>query len=86
MTKSFPVHIICVMCEKWGYENNIPLHKARTCVKKFDIECGDCPTCWDRRRAYTEAGVTDQTVYKFEMSATCPTYYDHEEEKLIITI
>jgi 7-cyano-7-deazaguanine synthase in queuosine biosynthesis len=70
---------------KWGYENNIPLHKARTCVKKFDIECGDCPTCWDRRRAYTEAGVIDQTEYKFEMSTTYPTYYDHEQEEKLIT-
>jgi 7-cyano-7-deazaguanine synthase in queuosine biosynthesis len=66
---------------KWGYENGIPIHKARTCVKKFDIECGDCPTCWDRRRGFKEAGVPDLTEYKFEMSAEYPTYYDHENEE-----
>lgn len=68
---------------KWGYENHIPIHKTRTCVKKLDIECGDCPTCWDRRRSFKEAGVPDATVYKYKMSSEYPTYYDHEnEEKL----
>jgi 7-cyano-7-deazaguanine synthase in queuosine biosynthesis len=68
---------------KWGHEHDIPLYKTRTCVKRFDIECGDCPTCWDRRRAYKEAGVVDRTKYKYETSKNYPTYYDHEaEEKL----
>jgi len=66
---------------KWAYENGVPLHKARTCVKSFDVECGDCPTCWDRRRGYKEAGVKDQTKYKFPMSEKYPTYYDHEKEE-----
>src|SRR3990167_8289902 len=66
---------------KWSYENNVPLHKARTCVKSFNIECGDCPTCWDRRRGYKEAGVKDPTKYKFPMSEKYPTYYDHEKEE-----
>ncbi len=66
---------------KWSYENEIPLHKARTCVKSFDIECGDCPTCWDRRRGYKEAGIKDPTKYRFPMSEKYPTYYDHEKEE-----
>lgn len=66
---------------KWAYENGIPLHKARTCVKNFDIECGDCPTCWDRRRVYKEAGIKDPTKYMFKMSEKFPTYYDHEQEE-----
>jgi len=66
---------------KWAYDNGIPLHKARTCVKSFNIECGDCPTCWDRRRGYKEAGVKDPTKYKFPMSEKYPTYYDHEKEE-----
>lgn len=49
------------------------------------VDCGDCPTCWDRRRAYTDAGVIDQTEYKFDMSASYPTYYDHEQEEKLIT-
>lgn len=66
---------------KWGYENNIPLHLSRTCVKNFDIECGDCPTCWDRRKGYKKAGIVDPTPYKYEMSSKYPTYYDHEKEE-----
>lgn len=66
---------------KWCDLNDIPLHMARTCVKKFEIECGDCPTCWDRRRGYKEAGVVDKTQYKFEMSKNYPSYYDHEHEE-----
>jgi 7-cyano-7-deazaguanine synthase in queuosine biosynthesis len=68
---------------KWGYENNIPLHFSRTCVKNFETECGDCPTCWDRRRGYKEAGIDDPTPYKYDMSSNFPTYYDHEKEEKI---
>lgn len=66
---------------KWAYKNGIPIHKARTCVKKYRIDCGDCPTCWDRRRAYKEAGIKDPTRYRFKMSSSYPTYYDHEGEE-----
>jgi len=66
---------------KWAHGNEVPLHKARTCVKSFDIGCGDCPTCWDRRRGYKEAGVKDPTKYRFPMSKKYPTYYDHEKEE-----
>ena len=67
---------------KWGYDNGIPLHFCRTCVKNNALECGDCPACWDRRRGYKEAGVIDPTPYRFEMSEKYPTYYDHEKEEL----
>lgn len=66
---------------KWAYNNGIPLHKARTCVKNFKLECGDCPTCWDRRRAYKETGIKDPTKYMFPMGKKYPTYYDHEHEE-----
>ena len=66
---------------KWAVEHNIPIHKARTCVKNYPIQCGDCPTCWDRRRAYKELGIKDPTKYRFEMSNKFPTYYDHEDEE-----
>ena len=66
---------------KFAYENGIPLHKARTCVKNFDIECGDCPCCWDRRRGYEEAGVKDLTKYMFEMSEKMPSYYTHNNRQ-----
>ncbi len=65
----------------WAYKNDVPIHVARTCVKNTDIECGDCPTCWDRRRAYKELGIDDPTPYRFPMSKKYPTYYTHENEE-----
>ena len=66
---------------KWCIENKIPIEKARTCVKKFNLQCGDCPTCWDRRRVYNELGISDPTPYLFQMGKHYPTYYQHEEEE-----
>jgi len=59
-------------------DKKFDLTKTRTCVKDHPIQCGDCPTCWDRRRAYKEAGVKDLTKYRFDMSEKFPTYYDHQ--------
>jgi predicted amidophosphoribosyltransferase len=76
----------CLACgtDISNYENNIPLYKARTCFKSFEKECGDCPTCWDRRRAYKEIGIIDETKYHFDMSEKYPTYYDYENEEKIL--
>lgn len=68
---------------KWCIEQGVPIERARTCVKKSDLQCGDCPTCWDRRRAYKELGLRDPVPYLFEMGENYPTYYQHEEEKQI---
>jgi 7-cyano-7-deazaguanine synthase in queuosine biosynthesis len=67
---------------KWCYDNEIPVHLARTCVKDSELECGDCPCCWDRRRGYKEAGIDDPTPYRFDMSKQYPTYYTHLDEEL----
>lgn len=48
---------------KWSYENNIPIHKARTCVKSFNHECGTCSSCRARKTGYSEAGINDPTRY-----------------------
>jgi len=53
---------------KWSYENGIPIHKARTCVKSFDLECGACSACRFRRKGYSEAGIKDPTKYMSEIS------------------
>lgn len=63
---------------KYCNDKQFDLTKTRTCVKRHPIQCGDCPTCWDRRRAYKEAGVKDLTKYRFDMSALMPTYYCHQ--------
>ena len=46
---------------------NIPIEKTRTCVKKFDIQCWDCPPCYDRRLSIKRAWVIDKTEYLYEM-------------------
>jgi len=48
---------------KWAYENDIPLHKARTCMKSFNLECGTCFACQCRRNGYARAGIKDPTKY-----------------------
>lgn len=59
-------------------ENKIPIEKTRTCVKGSEIQCGDCPPCWDRRRIIKELGFQDKTQYLYPMSVNYPTYYSHE--------
>ncbi len=59
----------------------MPLHKARTCVKKFEKHCGDCPPCWDRRRTYIESGVEDPTKYIFNMSGKCQSIIITKKKK-----
>jgi 7-cyano-7-deazaguanine synthase len=34
-----------------------------SCYKGGEIHCGSCGTCFERREAFTEAGVEDPTVY-----------------------
>lgn len=70
----FDKDVFIKYCEEKGFD----LTKTRTCVKDHPVQCGDCPTCWDRRRAYKEAGIKDKTKYRFDMSDTMPTYYDHQ--------
>lgn len=49
--------------------------------KIFELECGDCPTCWDRRLGYLDAGITDPTKYTYPFSKEHPTYYSHLKEE-----
>jgi 7-cyano-7-deazaguanine synthase in queuosine biosynthesis len=60
---------------------NLPIEKTRTCVKRFDKQCGDCPACWDRRVLIKKAGLEDKTEYLYEFTDVHPTYYTHDEEE-----
>jgi 7-cyano-7-deazaguanine synthase len=35
-----------------------------TCFKGRENQCGVCASCYDRRSAFTEAGLTDPTIYE----------------------
>ena len=40
-----------------------PLHLSWSCYQGGDVHCGACGTCYERREAFRDAGVTDPTVY-----------------------
>lgn len=60
---------------KYCEENGLDLTKTRTCVRNTKIQCGECPCCWDRRRAYKEAGIKDKTKYLKPFPKEAGTYY-----------
>lgn len=48
---------------KLGHSVGAPLHLTWSCYKGGDKHCGTCGTCVERREAFTDAGVPDQTEY-----------------------
>lgn len=46
-----------------GHELGVDLSMTWSCYKGHDIHCGSCGTCVERREAFTQAGLTDQTLY-----------------------
>jgi XTP/dITP diphosphohydrolase len=61
---------------RYAIRNRIPLEYTRSCTKNSSVQCGVCPSCWDRRRAFIEVGVKDPTEYQCEtMPRSIPTYY-----------
>ena len=48
-----------------GARLGVPLHLTMSCMKpKEGAHCGVCSKCRERRDAFAEAGVPDQTVYR----------------------
>lgn len=52
---------------KWCYDNQIPIHKSRTCNTKEKKHCGNCSSCLKRHKAFEKAGVPDQTDYLIKL-------------------
>lgn len=46
-----------------GDEVGVPWLDTWSCYKGGEIHCGSCGTCFERREAFGEAGVTDPTPY-----------------------
>lgn len=46
-----------------GAALDVPFVETWSCYKGGDVHCGACGTCFERREAFTEAGVTDPTEY-----------------------
>lgn len=59
---------------KYSVEKEVPLEKTRSCVKNTKIQCGRCPSCWERRKAFIEANYSDKTKYLYPMPKELPSY------------
>lgn len=46
-----------------GASINAPLHLTWSCYLGGEVHCGECPTCRARKKAFSDAGVDDPTVY-----------------------
>jgi len=51
---------------KWGGEHGVPYDLTWSCYKGGAIHCGTCGTCYERKEAFTQAGVKDPTIYEVE--------------------
>jgi len=49
----------------------VPWSETWSCYKGGDIHCGACGTCFERREAFIDAGVSDPTLYN-----SLPDYID----------
>ena len=54
--------------EKWqvvriGTDKQVPYGLTWSCYKGLEVHCGVCPTCQERRSAFTKAGANDPTTY-----------------------
>ena len=47
-----------------GTSIGVPYEQTWSCYKGTDIHCGSCGTCFERREAFTNANITDPTVYQ----------------------
>lgn len=47
-----------------GSRLRVPYELTWSCYKGGDIHCGACGTCYERREAFTVAGVPDPTTYE----------------------
>ena len=50
---------ICTLAQKL----NVPIKKTWSCYQNFDIHCGQCGTCRERKKAFLEAQLNDPTQY-----------------------
>jgi 7-cyano-7-deazaguanine synthase len=53
----------------YGHKLGAPLEKTWTCCLDGLTQCGECHPCDLRRRAFSQSGVTDPTVYGSETDA-----------------
>jgi 7-cyano-7-deazaguanine synthase len=48
---------------EYALELKVPLEKTWSCYRGGDIHCGNCPSCIERKQAFSKLKVDDPTVY-----------------------
>lgn len=46
-----------------GADLNVPMEKTWSCYKGWDLHCGTCGTCYERKESFELANVKDSTGY-----------------------
>ncbi len=49
---------------KLGTELGVPYQKTWSCYKGRELHCGVCSSCRERKRAFTQSGISDPTRYE----------------------
>ncbi len=49
---------------KWATDQDIPIDRARSCIKWDDDHCGECVSCYVRKIAHNKNKLKDKTSYK----------------------
>lgn len=57
------VHASKTEIARLGGHLDAPLHLTWSCYNGGDLHCGKCGTCYERREAFRDAGITDPTQY-----------------------
>lgn len=52
-----------------GHELGVPFERTWSCYKGGVSHCGVCGTCYERREAFTLAGITDPTTYENQFAS-----------------
>lgn len=49
---------------QWANKENLPIEKTRSCIMWGSYHCGECVSCFTRKKAFEKAKIKDKTIYK----------------------
>ena len=49
---------------KLGHQLGVPYEDTWSCYKGLELHCGHCSSCSERKRAFSNSGIKDPTIYK----------------------
>lgn len=57
------IHLSKSSIVKFGAKISAPMELSYSCYKGGELHCGECATCRERKKAFEEANIPDQTEY-----------------------